>query len=139
MNRRISTLHRLALKERVLINRQMRGLGVLNSEFQRIDEMRKKLSEMAGEHTHDNGEQVMSTFRIAAQLNHQIRDQLAMANNRCDHLAQELQTMRYRIAQADRRREKSTKKADALRVRELNDRVAKREDAEASRRRSKLQ
>ncbi len=139
MNRRISTLHRLALKERVLINRQMRGLGVLNSEFQRIDEMRKKLSEKAGEHAHDNGEQVMSTFRIAAQLNHQIRDQLEMANNRCDHLAQELQTMRYRIAQADRRREKSTKKADALRARELNDRDAKREDAEASRRRSKLQ
>ncbi len=139
MNRRISTLHRLALKERVLINRQMRGLGVLNSEFQRIDEMRKKLSEMADEHAHDNGEQVMSTFRIAAQLNHQIRDQLEMANNRCDHLAQELQTMRYRIAQADRRRQKSTKKADALRARELNDRDAKREDAEASRRRSKLQ
>ena len=44
MSRRISTFHSLALKERVLINQQMRGLGVLNKEFQRADGMRQKLS-----------------------------------------------------------------------------------------------
>jgi hypothetical protein len=44
--------------------------------------------------------------------------------------------MRQRIAQADRRREKSTNKADALRAKTRNDRDAKLEDDEASRRRN---
>ena len=139
MSRRISTFDRLALKERVLINQQMRGLGVLNHEFQRIDEMRQKLDEMAREQVLDNGEQVMATLRVTAQLNYQIREQLETATNRCDHLAQELQTMRHRIAQADRRREKSASKANALRIQERNERDAKREDDEASRRRNQPQ
>ena len=33
MSRRASTFDRLALREQVLINRQMRGLGELNNEF----------------------------------------------------------------------------------------------------------
>ena len=139
MSRRLSTFDRLALKERVLINKQMRGLGILNSEFQLIDEMRQKLSEMARDQALEDGEQVMATFRVAAQLNYKIREQLATANNRCDHLAQELQTMRQKIAQSDRRREKSANKARALRAKERNERETKREDDEASRRRQRTQ
>lgn len=139
MSRRLSTFDRLALKERVLINKQMRGLGILNSEFQRIDEMRQKLSEMARDQALEDGEQVMATFRVTAQLNYKIREQLETANNRCDHLAQELQTMRQKIAQSDRRREKSANKASALRTKERNERETKREDDEASRRRRQAQ
>lgn len=139
MSRRLSTFDRLALKERVLINKQMRGLGILNGEFQRIDEMRQKLSEMARDQALEDGEQVMATFRVAAQLNYKIREQLATANNRCDHLAHELQTMRQKIAQSDRRREKSANKARALRAKERNERETKREDDEASRRRQRTQ
>jgi hypothetical protein len=117
----------------------MRGLGLLNSEFQRIDKMRQKLSEMARDQALENGEQVMATFRVAAQLNYKIREQLETANNRCDHLAQELQTMRQKIAQSDRRREKSANKASALRAKERNERETKREDDEASRRRQRTQ
>jgi hypothetical protein len=47
----------------------------------------------------------------------------------------ELRQLRQKIAQSDRRREKSTNKADALRTKARNDRDAKREDDEASRRR----
>ena len=126
MSRRISTFHRLALKERVLINQQMRGLGVLNKEFQRVDGMRHKLDQMTREQVPDEGEQVMATLRATAQLNHQIRAQLETATNRCDHISQELQNTRQRIAQADRRREKSTEKADALRTKARDDRDAKR-------------
>ena len=89
MSRRISTFHRLALKERVLINQQMRGLGALNKEFQRADGMRQKLDQMAREQVPDEGEQVMATLRATAQLNHQIRAQLETATNRCDHISQE--------------------------------------------------
>ena len=92
MSRRISTFHRLALKERVLINQQMRGLGVLNKEFQRVDDMRQKLDQMTREQVPDNGEQVMATLRVTAQLNHQIRDQLETATNRCDHITQEFRS-----------------------------------------------
>ena len=139
MSRRISTFHRLALKERVLINQQMRGLGVLNKEFQRVDDMRQKLDQMTHEQVPDNGEQVMATLRVTAQLNHQIRDQLETATNRCDHITQELQNMRQRIAQADRRREQSLSKANEILKQDRNERDAKREDAQASRRRPKRQ
>ena len=139
MSRRISTFHRLALKERVLINQQMRGLGVLNKEFQRADGMRQKLDQMTREQVPDNGEQVMATLRVTAQLNHQIRDQLETATNRCDHITQELQNMRQRIAQADRRREQSLSKANEILKQDRNERDAKREDAQASRRRPKRQ
>ena len=96
MSRRISTFYRLALKERVLINQQMRGLGALNKEFQRTDGMRQKLDQMTREQVPDEGEQVMATLRAAAQLNHQIRAQLETATNRCDHISQELQNTRQR-------------------------------------------
>ena len=139
MSRRISTFHRLALKERVLINQQMRGLGVLNKEFQRVDDMRQKLDQMTREQVPDNGEQAMATLRVTAQLNHQIRDQLETATNRCDHITQELQNMRQRIAQADRRREQSLSKANEILKQDRNERDAKREDAQASRRRPKRQ
>ena len=137
MSRRISTFHRLALKERVLINQQMRGLGTLNKEFQRADGMRQKLDQMTREQVPDEGEQVMATLRATAQLNHQIREQLETATNRCDHISQELQNTRQRIAQADRRREKSLSKANIMRTQDKNERDARREDAEASRRRPK--
>ena len=139
MSRRISTFHRLALKERVLINQQMRGLGVLNKEFQRVDDMRQKLDQMTREQVPDNGEQVMATLRVTAQLNHQIRDQLETATNRCDHITQELQNMRQKIAHADRRREQSLSKANEILKQDRNERDAKREDAQASRRRPKRQ
>ena len=136
MSRRASTFDRLALKEQVLINRQMRGLGELNNEFQKIDQMRQKLDEMAREQVPNDGEQIAGTFRVTAQLNHQIRKQLETARNRCDHLAIELQNMRKKIALSGRRREKSASKADELRTRERNERATKREDDEAARRRA---
>ena len=137
MSRRISTFYRLALKERVLINQQMRGLGVLNKEFERADGMRQKLEQMTREQVPDEGEQVMATLRATAQLNHQIRVQLETATNRCDHISQELRNTRQRIAQADRRREKSLSKANVMRTQDQNELDARREDAAASRRRPK--
>jgi hypothetical protein len=115
----------------------MRGLGVLNKEFQRADGMRQKLDQMTREQVPDEGEQVMATLRATAQLNHEIRAQLETATNRCDHISQELQNTRQRIAQADRRREKSLSKANVMRTQDQNERDARREDAEASRRRPK--
>ena len=138
MSRRVSTFERLALKERVLINKQMRGLGTLNNEFQQVDQMRRKLDEMAREQVADGGEQMAGSLRVTSQLNFQIREQLETASNRCDHLSEELQNLRKKIVRSDRRREKSTNKADTLRIQERNERDAKREDDEASRRRIRL-
>ena len=76
------------------------------------------------------------SIRAAAQLNFQIHVQLETASNRSEHLAGELQQMRQKIALSDRRREKSTNKAEALRTKARNDRDAKREDDESSRRRN---
>ena len=136
MSRRASTFDRLALKEQVLINRQMRGLGELSNEFQKIDQIRQTLDEMAREQVPNDGEQIAGTFRVTAQLNQQIRNQLETASNRCDHLAEELQNMRKKIAMSGRRREKSASKANELRANQRNERETKREDDQASRRRT---
>ena len=139
MSRRASIFDRLALKERVAINQQMKSLGALSNEARQIDEMRQKLNEMVRDQAPGDGVQNAGSLRAAAQLNFQIRVQLETASNRSDYLAKELQQMRQSIAQSDRRREKSTTKADALRTKERNDRDAKREDDEASRRRNQPQ
>jgi len=136
MSRRASIFDRLALKERVSINQQVKSLSALSNEFRQIDEMRRKLDEMAREQAPADGVQNAGSLRAAAQLNFQIRQQLETATNRSDHLAEELRNMRQRIAQADRRREKSANKAHDLRSQARNERNRKREDDEASRRRN---
>ena len=122
MSRRASTFDRLALREQVLINRQMRGLGELNNEFQKIDQMRQKLDEMAREQVPNDGEQIAGTFRVTAQLNHQIRKQLETASNRCDHLAIELQSMRKKLRCQVAVAKNLQARPDELRTNERNER-----------------
>jgi hypothetical protein len=134
MKRRDSIFDRLALKEKLFINQQMRNLGVLNSEFQKLEDMRGKLSAMAAETAPKPDEQTAFALRSSAELNYQIRDQLETASNRSDHLSEELKFMRQKIALSDRRREKSASKAEQIRRTTRETRAARREDDEAARR-----
>ena len=134
MKRRDSIFDRLALKEKLFINQQMRNLGALNSEFQKLEDMRVKLSAMAAESAPKPDEQTAFALRSSAELNYQIRDQLETASNRSDHLSEELKFMRQKIALSDRRREKSASKAEQIRRANREARAARREDDEAARR-----
>ena len=134
MKRRDSIFDRLALKEKLFINQQMRNLGALNSEFQKLEDMRVKLSAMAAESALKPDEQTAFALRSSAELNYQIRDQLETASNRSDHLSEELRFMRQKIALSDRRREKSASKAEQIRRTNRETRAARREDDEAARR-----
>ena len=134
MKRRDSIFDRLALKEKLFINQQMRNLGALNSEFQKLEDMRVKLSAMAAESALKPDEQTAFALRSSAELNYQIRDQLETASNRSDHLSEELKFMRQKIALSDRRREKSASKAEQVRRTNRETRAARREDDEAARR-----
>ena len=134
MKRRDSIFDRLALKEKLFINQQMRNLGALNSEFQKLEDMRVKLSAMAAESVPKPDEQTAFALRSSAELNYQIRDQLETASNRSDHLSEELKFMRQKIALSDRRREKSVSKAEQIRRTNRETRAARREDDEATRR-----
>ena len=134
MKRRDSIFDRLALKEKLFINQQMRNLGALNSEFQKLEDMRVKLSAMAAESAPKPDEQTAFALRSSAELNYQIRDQLETASNRSDHLSEELKFMRQKIALSDRRREKSASKAEQIRRTNRETRAARREDDEAGRR-----
>jgi hypothetical protein len=134
MKRRDSIFDRLALKEKLFINQQMRNLGALNSEFQKLEDMRVKLSAMASESAPKPDEQTAFALRSSAELNYQIRDQLETASNRSDHLSEELKFMRQKIALSDRRREKSVSKAEQIRRTNRETRDARREDDEAARR-----
>ena len=134
MKRRDSIFDRLALKEKLFINQQMRNLSALNSEFQKLEDMRVKLSAMAAESAPKPDEQTAFALRSSAELNYQIRDQLETASNRSDHLSEELKFMRQKIALSDRRREKSVSKAEQIRRTNRETRDARREDDEAARR-----
>lgn len=134
MKRRDSIFDRLALKEKLFINQQMRNLGALNSEFQKLEDMRVKLTAMAAESAPKPDEQTAFALRSSAELNYQIRDQLETASNRSDHLSEELKFMRQKIALSDRRREKSASKAEQIRRTTRETRAARREDDEAARR-----
>ena len=136
MKRRDSIFDRLALKEKLFINQQMRNLGALNSEFQKLEDMRVKLSAMAAESALKPDEQTAFALRSSAELNYQIRDQLETASNRSDHLSEELKFMRQKIALSDRRREKSASKAEQIRRTNRETRAARREDDEATRRKT---
>ena len=136
MKRRDSIFDRLALKEKLFINQQMRNLGALNSEFQKLEDMRVKLSVMAAESALKPDEQTAFALRSSAELNYQIRDQLETASNRSDHLSEELKFMRQKIALSDRRREKSASKAEQIRRTTRETRAARREDDEAARRKT---
>lgn len=136
MKRRDATFDRLALKEKLFINQQMRNLSALNSELQKLEDMRKKLSEMAADSAPKIQEQTAFTLRSSAELNYQIRDQLETASNRSDHLNQELKCMRHKIALSDRRREKSASKAEQIRRTKRDETDARRDDDDASRRKS---
>ena len=136
MKRRDAIFNRLALKEKLFINQQMRNLGVLNSEFQKLEDMRVKLSAMAAESAPKHDEQTAFALRSSAELNYQIRDQLETASNRSDHLSEELKFMRQKIALSDRRREKSASKAEQIRRTSRETRAARREDDEATRRKT---
>ena len=134
MKRRDSIFDRLALKEKLFINQQMRNLGALNSEFQKLEDVRVKLTAMAAESAPKPDEQTAFALRSSAELNYQIRDQLETASNRSDHLSEELKFMRQKIALSDRRREKSASKAEQIRRTTRETRAARREDDEAARR-----
>ena len=134
MKRRDAIFDRLALKEKLFINQQMRNLGTLNSELQKLEDMRQKLSDMAADTEPKTKEQTAFNLRSSAELNYQIRDQLETASNRSDHLTEELKFMRQKIALSDRRREKSAGKAQEIRRANRDRRDARREDDDASRR-----
>ena len=136
MKRRDAIFDRLALKEKLFINQQMRNLGALHSELQKIEDMRQKLSDMVADSVPKTEEQTAFTLRSSAELNYQIRDQLETASNRSDHLSEELKFMRQKIALSDRRREKSAGKAQQIRRTNRDEREARREDDDASRRKS---
>ena len=136
MKRRDAIFDRLALREKLFINQQMRNLGALNSELQKLEDMRQKLSDMAADSAPKIQEQTAFTLRSSAELNHQVRDQLETASNRSDHLSQELTFMRQKIALSDRRREKSASKAEQIRRTDRDERETRRDDDAASRRKS---
>ena len=137
MKQRDAIFDRLALKEKLFINQQMRNLGALSSELQKLTDMRQKLSDMAKDLAPKIQEQTAFTLRSSAELNYQVRDQLETASNRSDHLSQELQFMRQKIALSDRRREKSASKAKQIRRTNRDEREALLEDDDASRRKSR--
>ena len=135
MRKRRSIFDRLALKQQLEIRKQMRSLGALNDESVKIADMRDTLQEIADQDAGKRNAGTAFALRSAAQFDSQIRDQLDTAVNRCDYLDEEIKGLRAKIAEADRRREKSAQLARNQRRVAAMLRDSRQEDEDALRRR----
>lgn len=134
MQKRRSIFDRLALKQQLEIRKQMRSLSALHDESVKIANMRDTLQEIADQDAGKRNAGTAFALRSAAQFDSQIRDQLDTAVNRCHYLDQEIKGLRTKIAEADRRREKSTQLARDQRRAAAMLRDSRQEDHDASRR-----
>ena len=112
----------------------MRSLSALHDESVKIANMRDTLQEIADQDAGKRNAGTAFALRSAAQFDSQIRDQLDTAVNRCHYLDQEIKGLRTKIAEADRRREKSTQLARDQRRAAAMLRESRQEDDDASRR-----
>lgn len=135
MQKRRSVFDRLALKQQVEIRKEMRALSALNDESVKIASMRDTLQEIVDQDAGKRNAGTAFALRSAAQFDNQIRDQLDTAVNRCHYLDQEIKGLRTKIAEADRRREKSTQMARDKRHAATILRESRQDDDNASRRR----
>ena len=135
MQKRRSVFDRLALKQQVEIRKEMRSLCALHEESVKISSMRDTLQEIADQDAVKRDAGTAFALRSAAQFDNQIRDQLDTAVNRCHYLDEEIKGLRTKIAEADRRREKSTQLARKQRRTAAILRELRQEDDDASRRR----
>jgi hypothetical protein len=135
MQKRRSIFDRLALKQQLEIRKQMRSLSALHDESVKIANMRDTLQEIADQDAGKRNAGTAFALRSAAQFDNQIRDQLDTAVNRCHYLDQEIKGLRTKIAEADRRREKSSQLARNQRRAATMLRASRQEDDDASRRR----
>jgi len=134
MQKRRSIFDRLALKQQLEIRKQMRSLSALHDESVKIANMRDTLQEIADQDAGKRNAGTAFALRSAAQFDSQIRDQLDTAVNRCHYLDQEIKGLRTKIAEADRRREKSTQLARDQRRAAAMLRDSRQEDDDASQR-----
>ena len=134
MQKRRSIFDRLALKQQLEIRKKMRSLSALHDESVKIANMRDTLQEIADQDAGKRNAGTAFALRSAAQFDSQIRDQLDTAVNRCHYLDQEIKGLRTKIAEADRRREKSTQLARDQRRAAAMLRDSRQEDGDASRR-----
>ena len=132
MQKRRSIFDRLALKQQLEIRKQMRSLSALHDESVKIANMRDTLQEIADQDAGKRNAGTAFALRSAAQFDSQIRDQLDTAVNRCHYLDQEIKGLRTKIAEADRRREKSTQLARDQRRAAAMLRDSRQEDDDAS-------
>jgi hypothetical protein len=135
MQKRRSIFDRLALKQQLEIRKQMRSLSALHDESVKIANMRDTLQEIADQDAGKRNAGTAFALRSAAQFDSQIREQLDTAVNRCHYLDQEIKGLRTKIAEADRRREKSAQLARNQRRVAAMLRDSREEDDDASRRR----
>ena len=134
MQKRRSIFDRLALKQQLEIRKQMRSLSALHDESVKIANMRDTLQEIADQDAGKQNAETAFALRSAAQFDSQIRDQLDTAVNRCHYLDQEIKGLRTKIAEAGRRREKSTQLARDQRRAAAMLRDSRQEDDDAIRR-----
>ncbi len=135
MTRRAKVFERLALKEKVRINRQITSLVALNKEANRVNEVCNQLEDLVQEIKLTDDAKNMGFLKANAQMSFHVRSQLDTAKNRQEYINEELANIKRKVAFSNRRLDRSNEKAREILASDREERECKREDAEASQRR----
>ena len=113
-SKRASIYEKLALKDKLEINKQRQSLSLLTEELDKNRHIETQLTHLIEENLKEVNAKSGMALQSASWFSTKVRDQLEMAQNRCKHLEIEIDEMRKNLAHSERRRLRKTEKAEAL-------------------------
>ena len=113
-SKRAGIYEKLALKDKLESNKQRQSLLLLTEELDKNEQIKAQLTRLIEENLKEVKAQSGMALQSASWFSTKVRDQLELVQNRCQHLEIEIDEMRKKLAHAERRRSRKTKKADAL-------------------------
>ena len=113
-SKRASIYEKLALKDKLESNKQRKSLSLLTEELDKNRQIETQLTHLIEENLKEVDAKSGMALQSASWFSTKVRDQLEMVQNRCKHLAIEIEEMRKNLAHAERRRSRKTEKAEAL-------------------------
>ena len=114
MTRRAALFKKMALKQKLYLTKQLRTLSLVQDELSKNQAMKEQLQELLkADKATGHARSGMSLYS-ASWFNTQVRDQLLSISHRCEHLVNEIFTLKRDIASAEHKRSRQEGKATEL-------------------------
>ena len=102
-SKRAGIYEKLALKDKLESNKQRQSLLLLTEELDKNEQIKAQLTQLIEENLKEVKAQSGMALQSASWFSTKVRDQLELVQNRCQHLEHEIDEMRKKLAQAERR------------------------------------